>query len=234
MIPSGFAVRPARPADAPALVALIREYEEQYGAATFGAADLLEEWAGAGRLFASQRFGFVRRYARMQIELAERPLPAPEPPLGVVLRARQPGEERAFYAVTDAAFRGCWGYAALGFEGWLERAQSQQVYVEDLWIVAEEQRRHVGVARCLPERCGGGWVRSLAVHPDARGRGIGLALLQEAFRVFQARGERIVGLGVDTENATGALALYERAGMAVEESSDVWERLPAMSAVAIA
>ncbi len=72
------------------------------------------------------------------------------------------------------------------------------------------------------------------MHPDVRGRGIGLALLQEAFRVFQARGERIVGLGVDTENATGALALYERAGMAVEESSDVWERLPAMSAVAIA
>ena len=147
MIPSGFAVRPARPADAPALVALIREYEKQYGAATFGAADLLEEWAGAGRLFASQGFGFVRRYARMQIELGERPLPAPEPPVGVVLRAMQPGEERAFYAVTDAAFRGSWGYAALGFEGWLERAQSQQVYVEDLWIVAEEQRRHVGVAR---------------------------------------------------------------------------------------
>lgn len=310
MIPAGFAVRPARPADAPALVALIREYEEQYGVATCGAADLLEEWAGAdleretllvetvagsaavvayglvtvegeevfvdgyvhpawwgrglggalldqlvalgdgraptlrtacnsrdaaaGRLFASRGFGFVRRYARMQIELSERLLPVPEPPASVVLRSMQPGEERAFYAVTDAAFRGSWGYAALGFEGWLERAQKQQVYVAELWIAAEEEGRYVGVARCLPERYGGGWVRSLAVYPDARGRGIGLALLQEAFRVFQARGERIVGLGVDTENATGALALYERAGMAVEESSDVWERLPALSAVAVA
>ena len=310
MIPAGFAVRPARPADAPALIELVRAYEEQYGTATFADADLAEEWAGAdlerdtvlvetaagtaavvayglvtvegeevfvggyvhpawvsrglgralllqlsalgaGRaptlrtacnsrderaasLFASQGFGFVRRYARMQIELDELLPRTPEPPAGVVLRAMRPGEERAFHVVTDTAFRGSWGYAALGFEEWLDRAQGQQAYVADLWIVAEEQGRLVGVARCLPERAGGGWVRSLAVHPAARGRGIGLALLHEAFRVFHLGGERIVGLGVDTENATGAFALYERAGMAVAEASDVWERHPAVSPVATA
>lgn len=69
----------------------------------------------------------------------------------------------------------------------------------------------LGVARCLPEHHGGDWARSLAVHPVAPGRGIGLALLREAFRVFHARGDRIV-------------ALYERAGMAVGRAADVWER----------
>ena len=35
---------------------------------------------------------------------------------------------------------------------------------------------------------------------------------------------RRVGLGVDSENRTGAVRLYERAGMHVERRSDTWEK----------
>ena len=58
-----------------------------------------------------------------------------------------------------------------------------------------------------------GFVNGLAVRPAWRRRGLGLALLRQAFTWFWERGERRVGLGVDTANPTDASRLYERAGM---------------------
>ena len=66
-----------------------------------------------------------------------------------------------------------------------------------------------------------GWVRSLWVRRPWRKRGLGNALLLNAFRQFHERGERRVGLGVDAESPTGATRLYERAGMRVVEESVV-------------
>jgi ribosomal protein S18 acetylase RimI-like enzyme len=55
-----------------------------------------------------------------------------------------------------------------------------------------------------------------------RRRGLGEALLRSAFDALHARGFRRAGLGVDAENATGAVALYERAGMHVVRRADNW------------
>ena len=59
----------------------------------------------------------------------------------------------------------------------------------------------------------GGWVHALFTRREWRRRGVGAALLADAFGRFWARGERSIGLGVDAANATGAFHLYERAGM---------------------
>ena len=48
--------------------------------------------------------------------------------------------------------------------------------------------------------------------------------LRDAFVLFAERGKRAVGLGVDAENTTGAVALYERVGMRVARRSDSWAR----------
>ena len=58
-----------------------------------------------------------------------------------------------------------------------------------------------------------GWVGTLGVRRPWRKRGIGLALLRHSFNEFYRRGKRKVGLGVDAQNLTGALRLYESAGM---------------------
>lgn len=179
----------------------------------------------AAELFASEGLAFARRFARMEIRLGDGPPPAAAPlPAGVALRAFRPGEEAEFHAVTDAAFRGSWGWHEEPLAEWLVTVRAKQAYDPALWLVAEEGDRLVAAARCLPQRFGAGWVRTLAVLPEARGRGLGRALLLHAFATFHARGERVVGLGVDTANDTGALALYESAGMRVVESSDVWEQ----------
>ena len=73
----------------------------------------------------------------------------------------------------------------------------------------------------LPESA---FVRQLAVPRASRGRGIALALLHETFRRAAGRALPAVVLGVDAANATGAVRLYERAGMRVVEEFTRWDR----------
>ena len=68
------------------------------------------------------------------------------------------------------------------------------------------------------------WVRELGVRAAYRGRGVGKALLVNAFRMFDNRGSRRVSLGVDAGNTTGATALYEKAGMKVEQRHELYQR----------
>ncbi len=69
-----------------------------------------------------------------------------------------------------------------------------------------------------------GWVGTLGVCRAWRKRGIGLALLRHSFYEFYRRGLRKAGLGVDAQNLTGALRLYEGAGMHVHQTFDRYEK----------
>ncbi len=73
-------------------------------------------------------------------------------------------------------------------------------------------------ARCLPSAAAGyGWVAddvpelSMAVVPQARGRGVGSALLVACLDRARAEGRRALSLSVEDGNAA-ARALYERHG----------------------
>ena len=69
-----------------------------------------------------------------------------------------------------------------------------------------------------------GWIGDLAVRAPWRRRGLGEALLLHSFRLFAEAGKQRAGLGVDRDNATGALALYQRVGLRVVRQSNTWER----------
>ena len=81
-----------------------------------------------------------------------------------------------------------------------------------LWRIVRAGDEVVAGAICEADRYGGGWVTVLFTRRPWRGRGLGRALLRDAFQKFRGRGERNVGLGVDAENAS-AFRLYESAGM---------------------
>ena len=68
-------------------------------------------------------------------------------------------------------------------------------------------------------------MRYLAVRRPWRQHGLGMALLRHSFGEFHRRGARKVGLGVDSENTTGATRLYERAGMHVAQQFDFFEKV---------
>ena len=78
--------------------------------------------------------------------------------------------------------------------------------------------------RCTRKRFDMGWVNALGVRTSRRRRGLGELLLRTAFAEFARRGETRVGLGVDTENETGATRLYERVGMRVAFRTNVFRK----------
>jgi ribosomal protein S18 acetylase RimI-like enzyme len=92
-----------------------------------------------------------------------------------------------------------------------------------VWLVSTEDLGDVGFLIARDDREAMGWIRSLGVVREARGRGLGGLLLRQAFAAFAARGRDTVGLGVDTENTTGAPELYARNGMSVHYAVDTWE-----------
>ena len=61
-----------------------------------------------------------------------------------------------------------------------------------------------------------GWVNQIAVRRDARGHGLGRALLATAFDVAREHGASRTRLNTDTR--TGALGLYEHVGMTIAET----------------
>ncbi|MGB7880068.1 MAG: GNAT family N-acetyltransferase, partial [Ilumatobacteraceae bacterium] len=61
---------------------------------------------------------------------------------------------------------------------------------------------------------GVGWVSQLGVARSARGLGLGRALLIESCRRLGVKAPRIIGLGVEAENAN-ALGLYQSVGFEI-------------------
>jgi len=57
-----------------------------------------------------------------------------------------------------------------------------------------------------------GWLDHVSVRRPWRGRGLASALIVRSLRVLRERGMDHAALGVDAENPTGALGLYERFG----------------------
>lgn len=97
-------------------------------------------------------------------------------------------------------------------------------YAPELWPVVRDGDEIVAATVCLAERLGAGWVARVFTRRPWRGRGIGEALVRQAFSDFWARGRPIVGLGVAAQSTTGANRLYERRGMHVHWGAVVFEK----------
>jgi ribosomal protein S18 acetylase RimI-like enzyme len=172
------------------------------------------------RTYEEAGFEVVRHSYRMEIDL--RDLPAdPGPPDGVVIRPMREGEEAQFYEVHEQSFEDAWLHAREPFEQWQHWFLKDPAFDASLWFAAVSDGEIVGVAICAVRQGdpGLGWVRILGVLRSHRRRGIGEALLRRAFAEFKSRGHERVGLGVDAQSPTGAVALYERAGMSVARTS---------------
>jgi mycothiol synthase len=68
-----------------------------------------------------------------------------------------------------------------------------------------------------------GYTDLLGVRRGWRGRGLAPALLAEAMKRYRASGIESAGLGVDTDNPSGALSLYERMGYVPTQRSVVFD-----------
>jgi len=172
---------------------------------------------GVEELLTAEGYRPVRRHFAMNLPL-DRPMPAAEFPEGFSPRpfVRERDSRTVYHCLTEA-FRDHWGFTEpIPFEVWEPRTIGDARHDPELWLVAVHDNEvagaclGVGFSAELPQR---GWVASLGVRRPWRRRGLAGALLRQSFHVFQKKGFTEVGLGVDAENRTGAVALYTRAGM---------------------
>ena len=170
-------------------------------------------------------YAVVRSAYEMERSI-EGELEAPVWPAGLEVRTLDLRDGEAVHTAQDEAFAGDWFYNPVSHEVWLKSSRAAGVD-SGLSSIVWDDGAVAGL--CLTRPAHGedqsiGWIGDLAVREPWRGRGIGEALLRHSFRLFAETGKRSAGLGVDPDNATGALALYERVGLRVVRRSNTWER----------
>ncbi|MFJ8016446.1 GNAT family N-acetyltransferase [Streptomyces sp. NPDC096339] len=167
----------------------------------------------------------VRRHQVMTRALSPAADPPPAPPEGLVLRdcATDETDRRRAHALVEDAFAAHFGHVRRPYEAWLDHQGARGLDWSLVWIAGLPAAGDAGVLLSRDDRTSMGWLNYLGVRADLRGRGIGGFLLRHAFAAYAARGRDTVGLGVDTRNETGALALYEAHGMRPHYAVDTWE-----------
>ena len=210
------------------LAAIETRAAELAGALTPGVTGTLVVWAEHGiaecrRALASRGFAATRQYYEMRIDLGQK-LESSIWPAGVTLRTLRVGhDEPQLHAADTEAFAGHHLYEPRSYAEWRLHHVDRPGFDAGLWLIAWDGDEIAGYAAAWVAD-DGGFVGDLAVRAPWRGRGLGLALLIEEFRALSARGVTVVRLDVDAQNATGAVALYEKAGMRVARRFDVVEK----------
>ena len=177
----------------------------------------------ADSVVAFPAFAAARGYtpSRYHFEM-RRPLDAPIPDLalpdGLEIRDVRPEHHRAIWDADVEAFRDHWDHAE-PVEGDFERFFGEPEIDVSLWQVAWDGDEIAGlVLNTIYARENDltgeqvGWLDSVATRRPWRGRRLAAALIARSLVKLRDRGMELGGLGVDSENPTGALRLYERLG----------------------
>ena len=215
-------VRPDAPDLYPWLVERVGERAREHAAESGECvAHLYSSEPNARRAKALTDAGYelVRVFRRMEAPL---PLAAREPDPRV--RVAEPAEVETVWRVQQESFADHYDFVPTPYDAWHRMLVESETYRPDLWWVAEEGGEVAGVlvGQAHDDK---GWVKTVGVLRPARGRGLASALLRAAFARFAELGYDRVGLGVDSGNTTGAMALYERLGMTATHRYDLYERV---------
>jgi ribosomal protein S18 acetylase RimI-like enzyme len=140
-------------------------------------------------------------------KILDETLVAPHWPEGFAMRCLEPGDAPALHALLDEVFDdGTDG----PFDTWWPRISGDPEFDPALcFLVIDARGLLAAAALCWTN----GFVKDLAVHPDARGRGVGEALMWHAFAALRARGLDHADLKTNTVENAAAVRLYERLGM---------------------
>jgi ribosomal protein S18 acetylase RimI-like enzyme len=166
----------------------------------------------------AQRAGFTE--GRWFIDMSRRVddgAAAPEVPLGDGLRLvpYDPALSEGVRQAHNEAFAEHWGSEPRSREDWERASVGGRCFRPD-WsfvVLAGGEVAGYTLASAYEQEWAAqgyrsGWTDLLGVRPGWRGRRIAPALLAASMRAFAASGMQRADIGVDAENASGALRLY--------------------------
>jgi GNAT superfamily N-acetyltransferase len=173
--------------------------------------------------------GYVpSRYYYSMVRPSVDDLPDAPLPEGLEIREVKPEHMPVIWAADQEAFRDHWGYRPA-------TEADYQLFLADpvmtdttLWRIAWADEEVAGQVRSFinaeeNERMGRrrGYTEHISVRRPWRRRGLARALIAASFPLLRARGMTEAALGVDTENPSGALRVYEGCGFRpVSRSAD--------------
>lgn len=185
-------------------------------------------------LLAAHGFQPTRYFFKMERDLS---LPIPEVPLTpeLMLVNWLPARDEAVRMAFNDSFRDHYGFFPVDADLWQGGFTGKPDFRGDLSALAVEADGRV-IGFCLtsisPERNAQsgkneGFLEEIGVIRGRRKRGIASALIVSAMQALKASGIALASLGVDTENPSGALRLYENLGFqAVQRSVAYQKALP--------
>lgn len=136
------------------------------------------------------------------------PFPVAHWPEGVTPAAFAQRDAAEIHALLELAYANGGGKVA-PFAPWWEALRTDSEFDPSLCFLARSGDAIIGVAQCWTSA----FVKDLAVHSDWQKRGVGTALLLQAFHALRARGADFADLKVEGDNPSGAVRFYESLGM---------------------
>jgi mycothiol synthase len=170
------------------------------------------------------RYGFAMRRPSLD-DLPEAPLPE-----GLEIRPVRPEDHRRIFDAdteafmdhyearerTDDDFVGMFAAPYLDTSLWRVAWEGDQVAGSVMTSIWPTENEKLGVRRA--------WLDHISVRRAWRRRGLARALIVSALDGLPDRGIDEAMLGVDSENPTGALALYESLGFVVKTRGSTWRK----------
>lgn len=165
---------------------------------------------------ASRDFKVIRFYNSLRAQVLP-DLEHPTPPEGVSLRAvdlSNMEDLKQWHMVYQQSFADNFGFTPKGFDTWLKVIQADEFIPADGVFLLHVDSEPAGFIRTddMDAFDSRGFVVHLGVLKEHRDKGLGKLLLATALAHFSKRGYVRAELGVDTQNASNALRVYEKMG----------------------
>lgn len=169
----------------------------------------------AAHLF--ERFGMrpVRYFFEMVAPIAD--VTPTEMPTGFRVVAYTPDLAHQLYEAIEEAFRDHWGHEDRPFEQWKAWSVDSELFRAEHSRIAFDGGDIAAAVMCYDNAVGHHYIGSVATRRPWRKRGLASALMSETIALAAAAGKTVTSLGVDADNPTGALGVYERLGFAVRQ-----------------
>jgi mycothiol synthase len=211
---------------------LIAERAAEHGTERPAVVGMFSDEKQAGRVALAQGHGYapVRWFYLMERRIDGELAPAPPLPDGLDIRPVSRADARAIWDSDHEAFRDHWGGhedSDASFLRWVDSPEFQPENFLVAWdgdeiagavlnVIYHEENAELGMRR--------GFLESVYTRRPWRGRGLARALIMRSFPLLVERGMETAALGVDADNPSGALGLYESCGFVVTERGAAWHR----------
>jgi mycothiol synthase len=169
-----------------------------------------DSWHAYSEMLLAQGYTPAGYYYEMQ-RLLDDDLPEVLLPAGIAIRPPLPEHYRSIWEASEECFRDQRDHVAPSEESYLAWVATPDLD-PCLWLVAWDGNQVAGAAINVVHQGGWGETDDLFVRRPWRKRGLGRALLIGSLHLFKARGLTTAGLGVDVDNRSNAVGLYESNG----------------------